>query len=128
MTVTTAYIVTSILSLVIGSGATFIIMDRKKEEPQQIEAVAVEQQEVIKQLTDTDLLLIPCSGEYIAENGDLLCREMHCRMMTRGIDSETAGQECEQISNIANSRLIINHCESNQESKEDCYENYYRRK
>lgn len=122
------YIITALVSLIVGSGAT-IALSRPKQPETEIkpEQVAVEQQEVIKQLTNTDLLEIPCSQEYILENGDLLCREMFCRMMTRGVDSETSGAECEQISNISNSKSIIKHCEA-QENQEDCYNNYFRRK
>lgn len=92
------------------------------------DAVAKDQQEVIKQLTDLDLLTTPCSAEYIEHNDDLLCREMFCLMNTRGIDSQTAGSQCEEISNISNSKTMINHCEQFLENKTECYEKYRQRK
>ena len=69
----------------------------------------------IQNLTETDLLKIPCSAEYIEKQGnDLLCREMFCRMNRQGSASGGgAGSttvECEEISNMINSRYIISQC------------------
>ncbi len=33
-----------------------------------------------------------------------------CRLQTRGIDSKTSGSECEEISNIANTKAILKSC------------------
>ena len=62
-------------------------------------------------LTNTDLLKEPCSTEYISNNGDLLCREMFCRLQARGLDSAASQGECEQISNVKNSLIILEACE-----------------
>jgi len=35
---------------------------------------------------------------------------MFCRLQTRGIDSKTSGSECEEISNIANTKAILKAC------------------
>lgn len=126
------YIIVSIASLIVGAGSTYLITHKDPPAPPIIiaptEDVAKEQQEIIKQLTDTDLLVIPCSKEYIESNDNLLCREMFCRMMSRGIDSKTSGQECEEISNIANSQYMIEHCEKITDSKDQCYKIYTSRK
>lgn len=128
----TTYIIVSLASLLIGGGSTLLIVNKKEEPVQQpapTENVATEQQEVIKQLTNTDLLAVPCSQEFIEKNkSDVLCREMFCRMMTRGIDSKTGGQECEEISNLANSLSIISSCEELDDRKDHCYEIYFTRK
>ena len=62
-------------------------------------------------LTNTDLLKEPCSTEYISNHGDLLCREMFCRLQTRGLDAAASQGECEQISNVKNSLIILEACE-----------------
>jgi hypothetical protein len=62
-------------------------------------------------LTNTDLLKEPCSTEYISQNGDLLCREMFCRLQARGLDSSASQGECEQISNVKNSLIILEACD-----------------
>ena len=114
-----------------GFGTAYVINKRSADEAPIVvvsDPVAGEQQEIIKQLTNLDMLVEPCSTEYINKNSDLLCREMYCRVMTRGIDSKTSGQECEAISNVANSKIIINHCELFLEEKEECYEKYRERK
>jgi hypothetical protein len=51
-------------------------------------------------------------------------------MMTRGIDSETSGQQCEQIANINNSLQILKACSSieDDEQREDCIQVFRERK
>lgn len=130
----TTYFLIGLGGIVLGGVSTLIITKQKKEDSQIVAPIVVSdqvakgQQEVIKQLTDLDLLIEPCSSVYIKEQGNLLCREMYCRVMTRGIDAKTSGSECEEIANVANSQIIIDHCESFLESKEECYEKYRERK
>jgi len=82
-----------------------------------------------KNLTEPDLLNIACSAEHINKNGDLLCREMFCRMQTRGLDAKISGAECEQVSNIMNKISIRKICEAaeDEKKKEECYELFDRR-
>lgn len=82
--------------------AEFAKLDSKLDDAQFLKA---------KNLTNTDLLKIPCSNEYIDKNGDLLCREMFCRLQTRGLDSAASQSECEEISNIQNSLQILKACD-----------------
>jgi len=130
----TTYFLIGLGGIVLGGVSTLIITKQKKEDSQIVAPIVVSdqvakgQQEVIKQLTDLDLLIEPCSSVYIKEQGNLLCREMYCRVMTRGIDAKTSGSECEEIANVSNSQIIINHCESFLENKEECYEKYRERK
>jgi len=80
-------------------------------------------------LTEPDLLKVACSAEHISKEGDLLCREMFCRMQTRGLDAKTSGTECEQISNIMNKISIRKTCEAagDDVKKEECYDIFDRR-
>ena len=127
----TAYILIGLGGLVVGS-LTTIAITKDQSESQPVSPIIVEPidpvGDVAKQLTNLDLLVEPCSAEYIKENGDLLCREMYCRVMQRGVEAKTSGAECEDISNVANSQLIINHCESFLDGSEQCYEKYRERK
>ena len=63
--------------------------------------------EVGTQLADIDLVQVPCSAEFIKDNGDFLCRELFCRMQQRGIDAQTSGADCAAISNMSNSLTLI---------------------
>ncbi len=127
----TAYILIGLGGLVVGS-LTTIAITKDKTESQPVSPIIVEPvdpvSDVAKQLTNLDLLVEPCSAEYIKENGDLLCREMYCRVMQRGVEAKTSGAECEEIANVANSQIIINHCESFIDGSEECYEKYRERK
>ena len=129
----TAYLIIGLSGAILG-GATTLIITKNKKEPvsQPVEPIIIQPvdpvSDVAKQLTNLDLLVEPCSAEYIKENGDLLCREMYCRVMQRGVEAKTSGAECEEIANVANSQIIINHCETFIDDKEECYEKYRERK
>ena len=126
------YLILTLSSLIIGGGAGAAITAKilKKKEPVAVieDKTSQVQQEIVLQLTDIDLLEVPCSNDFIEAKGDLLCREMFCRMMSRGIDSQTSGQECEQISNIANTQIIRDDCKDEQFDPEECYRLYRERK
>jgi len=83
--------------------------------------------EIQKSLTNTDLLEIPCSKDWMATNTDLLCREMFCRLQTR--EGDAASQdECEQISNMANSITMMQQCQKMGIQLDQCTQVVYRRK
>tara|TARA_Y100001963_G_scaffold160240_2_gene269487 strand:+ start:833 stop:1201 length:369 start_codon:yes stop_codon:yes gene_type:complete len=108
-----------------GGGASAFFLTRKPE-PAPTPAV-IEQIEVQKNLTEPDILEVPCSSEFIKENGADLCRELFCRMTTRGIDSKTSGGECEEISNLINSKAILTSCISKPDP-DGCFDLFFRRK
>ena len=113
--------------LILGAGGTFFAMNASKKPTDDKTSQA--QQEVIKQLTDLDIIKDICKPEQItdAENR-LLCRELTCLIYSRGIDSQTSGQTCEQISNIANTISMIEYCKDNTTEGSLCYELFWRRK
>ena len=104
----------------------------KEDDPDPVivsDVVAQEQQEIIKQLTNLDLLAVPCSSEHLEKHGALLCRELFCRQTTRGIDSQTSGSECEQIANIANTIEMIAACQSEEKDmRRECLDLFRERK
>jgi hypothetical protein len=66
--------------------------------------------DAIKNLTEVDLLKIPCSSEYIEKQGESLCREMFCRMNRQGQGQGSTTQECDAIGNAINSKAAIQTC------------------
>lgn len=68
------------------------------------------QKQVMINLTDQDLLKEACSVAYLKEQGDSLCREMFCRMQSRGLDKGATTTECENISHITNSKARLETC------------------
>ena len=112
--------------------STWVIVERRKPEPEpvNIEKIVAQVMSIhqpSENLTEPDLLKVPCSAEFIATNTDLLCREMFCRMTTRGIDSKTSGGECEQISNIQNKSVILAECSKLGEGYNECVDLFDRR-
>ena len=85
--------------LIIGAGGTFFAMNANKKPTE--DKTSQMQQQVIKQLT--------------------------CLIYSRGIDSQTSGQTCEQISNIANTISMIEYCKDSTEGTL-CHELFWRRK
>lgn len=105
------------LGLIVGgAGGLFVGKQSVPQAPVVIEAPPTGV-EVGTQLADIDLVQVPCSPEFITTNGDLLCRELFCRMQQRGIDAQTSAADCAAISNINNSikiiKLIENACNIN---------------
>lgn len=118
----TTVLIAALAGGLITGGAMYAIDKRNNSENENtveiINAIASVKSEVAESqlitttnLTNTDLLKEPCSSEYIAKNGDLLCREMFCRLQARGLDSSASQGECEQISNVQNSLIILKSCD-----------------
>ena len=103
--------VIAIVAFLVGGGAgAGITASLMKKEP---EVKVIEKMvEVDSSLSDTDLLKVPCSAEYMEKNGEALCREMFCRMNTRSGNQSNAAtaQECEAISNTINKAFVQKHC------------------
>ena len=134
----TSLIIAAVVGLVVGIGGTIGIQQatKPKEETKPLvvavggDEVAQGQVEVQKELIDLDLLVEPCSKEFIQEQKDsLLCREMFCRMQQRGIDAQTSQTDCESISNIANTKTIQDACRDLEgDELTACTELFFRRK
>jgi hypothetical protein len=131
----TINMITTILAAALGGalcvGSIWLHKERNKPAPEQVDIAAVvaatmQQYQPANNLTQPDLIQVPCSADYIAVHGDLLCRELFCSMTTRGVESKTSGGECEQIRNVANKKQIIALCEKQPEPKV-CIELFDRR-
>ena len=86
------------------------------------------QAQAVTNLTEPDLLKIPCSMDFIngtfdkdgkqitPPNGDLLCREMFCRMNRQGGGQNSSGgagateSDCSAISAVQINKLKIDTC------------------
>lgn len=112
--------------IIIGALGGFAISNNKQPKE---DKTSQTQQEVIKQLTDLDIIKELCKPENITDADKmLLCRELTCLIYSRGIDSQTSGQTCEQISNISNTISMIEYCKNNTTEGSLCYELFWRRK
>jgi len=117
-----------LVGLLVGVGSTVIGTQLDKKEPVVIEDKTSQvQQEVIKQLTDLDIVEKLCTPKNVEKTEDrLLCRELTCLVYSRGIDSKT-GESCEEIQNLANTVSLIDYC-TKQEDTEKCFEVFWKRK
>jgi hypothetical protein len=123
--------IAGIIGLLIGVGSTIGIAHITKQPPPPlVDTTSETQQEVIKQLTSLELIEPLCKPEALTEAQDvLLCRELTCLQFTRGIDSQTSGSQCEEISNISNKIIQMEFCAKKEdpEEKKDCIELFWRR-
>ena len=128
----TELIIAAVVGLVLGICGTIGIQQagkpQKQDEPIIVkDKTAEKQQEIIKQLTNLDLIFKICNKDYIDTYGDGLCRELSCLQFSRGIDSKT--NHCEPIANINNTRTIIDSCLRQDEgNKDSCIDLFLRRK
>jgi len=74
------------------------------------DSAATTEAQAIVQLSDMDILKVPCSADYIGDHGDGLCREMFCWAQTNSKIGETSGISCDAISNINNTITILDIC------------------
>ncbi len=113
----------------LGVGGTLYV--KRSKEPvviEQPEPVVITESKVAEKLTNIDLLKIPCSSDYIKDNGDLLCREMFCLMQTRGVDAKVSGSDCSAISNVQNTLVILETCRGEEGLDDRCIQIYRERK
>ena len=127
----TEMIVAGLIGLAVGIGGTIGVSQLTKPDPIPLKDETSEtQQEIIKQLTSLDIVEPLCNPETLKEAKDLLlCRELTCLQFTRGIDSQTGGSQCEEISNISNKIIQMEFCSEKEDAEErkDCIELFWRR-
>ena len=128
-------LIAAAIGLGVGIGGTLFAKRAKKPDPVVVavggDEVAKGQVDVQKQLTNLDLVKEICAPEYIVkqEQGDLLCRELFCRMQQRGIDAQTSQSDCNEIANIANTKSIQAACKGlEKEAHEVCVDLFFKRK
>ena len=106
------------------TGGTIWGISKAQQEQQDIDEIikALEgefekaQAAAVVNLTEPDLLKVPCSAEYIEKHGDLLCREMFCRMNRQGGGQNSGGgpgaeaSDCAAISAAAINALKVEKC------------------
>lgn len=123
-------IVAALIGLAVGAGGVAAFNHKKPEAPAPIIVNPHEgTDEAIKNLTALDLTEPICKPEFIEKKGNLLCRELTCMQFSRGLDSQTAGAQCESISNIANKIQILEACSEikDDDKKKECLELFWKR-
>ena len=121
-------LIAALIGVGIGAGGSFLLSKNKDKDP-----IIVNPHEgtdeAIKNLTNLDITQPLCSPEYIEKNGVILCREIVCLQFSRGLDSKTAGAQCEAISNIHNKIEIQKWCDqyTDEIRRKDCVDLFWKR-
>lgn len=122
----TELVLAAIIGLLVGAGSASAVILNRPEKPTDTHEGT---EQAIQQLTQLDLTEPVCNPGYIATNTDLLCRELTCLQFSRGLDSQTAGAQCESISNIRNKIAIMDYCgkKTDADAAKECIEIFWRR-
>lgn len=131
-------IIIGIVCFIVGGGIGFGISKATEKQDVVVEdKTSQAQQEVIKNLTNLDLIIPLCDPKK--QDKDMIwdstqqadmCRYLACLQFSRGVDSKTGGNgECEQISNIMNKKAVLEHCkkEEDPDKSKACVEFFDRR-
>jgi len=123
-------LIAGLIGLLIGIGGTVGITTATQKKHDVKDETGLAQQEIVAQLTDLDITKPLCEPKFIQENTDILCRQITCLQFSRGTDSQTAGKQCEEISNIANTIAIEKWCNQYQDIalRQDCIDLFFKRK
>ena len=133
MTIFQIILISAMGGSLLTTGAVLAIENRSKRWEEQTEGyqniissmteirAQIEREEIAirANLTAPDLLEIPCSSDYMQENGEGLCREMFCRLQTREGDGASQS-ECEEIANLNNTISILSECKTMELEIDQC--------
>jgi hypothetical protein len=119
------YIVTGVVSLLVGVGGTLAVKPKPAPEP----VVVVPNEKVQEQLSNLDIVKEPCSAAYIEKNGDGLCREMFCFAQSNSTVGAAGEKGCDAISNINNTKVILATCGTLEgATRAECFQVFRERK
>ena len=99
--------IAALIGLVVGAGGTAGIVAVTKDQP--VDMSATIQASTAAQLSNMDVVEPVCKSDYIAVNGNGLCREMFCWAQTNSTTGEASGISCDAIS-INNTITILDIC------------------
>ena len=125
-------IVAAVGGLLVGGGAIFGITHQKQPvvAPVVVADVSAQKQaEVQVQLSDLDMVKPVCTSEFIATNGDGLCREMFCWAQSNSTTGGAGEKSCDAVSNVNNTLVILKTCGTLEgQPRLECFQTFRERK
>lgn len=124
-------IVAAVSGLLVGGGAVFGITHQKTPvAPVVVADVSAQKQaEVQVNLSNLDIVKPVCTSEFIAANGDGLCREMFCFAQSQSTTGAAGEKGCDAISNVNNTLVILKTCSTLEgPSRVECFQTFRERK
>ena len=118
------------VGLVVGGGGAFALTRQVAAPPVVVADVAAQKQaEVQVNLSNLDIVKPVCTAEFIATNGDGLCREMFCFAQANSTTGAAGEKACDAISNVNNTAAILKTCTPLEPADEvTCYAVFRERK
>ena len=129
----TGIIIAAVVGLLVGGGAVggIVIATKKETAPVVVADVSAQKQaEVQVQLSDLDIVRPVCTAEYVAANGDGLCREMFCLAQSNSTTGGAQATTCDAIANVNNTKTMLAACDQYTEDRrrEECFTRFRERK
>ena len=128
MSILSIVIISALGGSIVTGGTVWAVQSKKQTQSDNVELVEAisgleskfeeAQASAVTNLTEPDLLAVPCSAEFIKEHDPsaLLCREMFCRMNRQGGGQNSGGgagateSDCSAISGVSINLLKVQTC------------------
>ena len=124
-------IVAAVAGLAVGGGGMFAFThEDKPATPVVVADVSAQKQaEVQVNLSNLDIVKPVCTAEFIATNGDGLCREMFCFAQANSTTGAAGEKSCDAVSNVNNTLVILKTCGTLEgAARTECFQTFRERK
>ena len=124
-------VVAAAAGLVVGGGGAFVLTHREAPvAPVVVADVSAQKQaEVQVNLSNLDIVKPVCTAEFIATNGDGLCREMFCFAQANSTTGAAGEKSCDAVSNVNNTLVILKTCGTlDGQPRLECFQTFRERK
>jgi len=103
-------IVAAVAGLAVGGGGVFALTKDAAPVAPVADVSVQKQAEVQVNLSNLDIVKPVCTAEFIATNGDGLCREMFCFAQANSTTGAAGEKSCDAVSNVNNTLVILKTC------------------
>jgi len=124
-------IVAAVAGLAVGGGGVFALTHEKAPvAPVVVADVSAQKQaEVQVNLSNLDIVKPVCTAQFIATNGDGLCREMFCFAQANSTTGAAGEKSCDAVSNVNNTLVILKTCGTLEGApRAECFQTFRERK
>lgn len=123
-------IIAAVAGLAVGGGSVFALTHEKATPSVVVADVSAQKQaEVQVNLSNLDIVKPVCTAEFIATNGDGLCREMFCFAQANSTTGAAGEKSCDAVSNVNNTLVILKTCGTLEGApRSECFQTFRERK
>lgn len=122
-------IAAAVCGIAAGSFGTLALTPKPAPPVVVADVSAQKQAEVQVNLSNLDIVKPVCTAEFIATNGDGLCREMFCFAQANSTTGAAGEKSCDAVSNVNNTLVILKTCGTLEgQPRLECFQTFRERK